>query len=221
MEEYKIYRVGNYIKIVNIHNYEIFNGAAKEVFVDSSNVGKAEYRFFNVKNWKETKSLKLDQIKKQDGTAYTLAEWESFYMDNSVTFGGGSGGTSVLHITSNTTLQNIAGELVFMQTMSDGTVVYLNPDKTSYLGNTSLLLPYSNSLIEFEVTMSLSANSDAVYDITPAGSEIRDYQVFDLSNPSQDISGQVSGVVSNLHQLRLHTTIAIPQLQIKGTRTKV
>lgn len=84
MEEYKIYRVGNYIKIVNIHNYEIFNGAAKEVFVDSSNVGKAEYRFFNVKNWKETKSLKLNQIKKQDGTAYTLAEWESFYTDNTV-----------------------------------------------------------------------------------------------------------------------------------------
>ena len=114
-----------------------------------------------------------------------------------------------------------AGVFVTKNIYSDSSITYTLQDGTTYLGNTSLLLPYSNSLIEFEVIMSLSANSDAVYDITPAGSEIRDYQVFDLSNPSQDISGQVSGVVSNLHQLRLHTTIAIPQLQIKGTRTKV
>ena len=109
-------------------------------------------------------------------------------------------------------------EIIFTTAVSSG-----GGDSTAIIDKLEELITVvdSNSLIEFEVNMSLPANSDSVYDITPAGSEIRDYQVFDLANPSQDISGQVSGVVANLHQLRLYTTIAIPQFQIKGRRTKV
>lgn len=161
MEEYKIYRVGNYFRIENVHTKEIFNGASKEVFVDASNTGKSEYRFFNVKNWKEIKSLKLNQIKKQDGTTYTLGEWESFYTDNTVTFGGTIGGTSILHITSNVTLQTPTGELVFMQTLSDGTIEYNNPDGTPYVGNTAMLLPYNWNPSPIVTTLAINDTVDS------------------------------------------------------------
>ena len=185
MEEYKIYGEGNYIIIQSISSGEMFHGTKKKTEVDPNNRGNYVYRFFNVRDWSEKRSLKLSQIKKKDGSAYTLEEWKSFYTQNTGNYGGGSS------TSSDTLLTEIRDAIL------------------------------ANSLIEFDVTMPIPANSDVIYDITPVGSEIRDYQIFDLSNPSQDISGQVSGVVSNLHQLRLHTTIAIPQLQIKGTRTKV
>lgn len=169
MEEYKIYRVGNYIKIVNIHNYEIFNGAAKEVFVDSSNVVKAEYRFFNVKNWKETKSLKLNQIKKQDGTAYTLAEWESFYTDNTGT------------------------DAQLAETLSSG------------------------SLVEFDTTLIIPALTDEDFNITPTGTEIRDYQIFETSNPSQDITSSISSLGTLPNQIRIFSALDIT-IKISGTR---
>ena len=49
MENYKIYRQENYIKISGKQDWY---GLVKDVFVDKSNVKKAEYRFFNVKDWK-------------------------------------------------------------------------------------------------------------------------------------------------------------------------
>ena len=77
----------------------------------------------------------------------------------------------------------------------------------------------ANSLIEFDVTMPIPANSDVIYDITPVGSEIRDYQIFEVGS-QQDITGQVSNLVVGTNQIRIFTIIAL-NINIVGTRTKV
>ena len=77
----------------------------------------------------------------------------------------------------------------------------------------------ANSLIEFDVTMPIPANSDVIYDITPVGSEIRDYQIFEVGS-QQDITGQVSTLIAGTNKIRIFTVIAL-NINIVGTRTKV
>lgn len=77
----------------------------------------------------------------------------------------------------------------------------------------------NNALIEFDKEMTLGANTDDFFEITPAGSEIRDYQILETSS-NQDVTSDVSGPGDAPHKLRLLTTIAIT-IRIIGTRTKV
>lgn len=48
-------------------------------------------------------------------------------------------------VTSTTLLQTPTGEMVFMQTVSDGTTKYLNADGTAYTGDVALLLPFAGN----------------------------------------------------------------------------
>lgn len=88
MINYKIYKVGNYIKVVNNNTKEIFNGLCKNVFIDSNNTGKNIYDISGIKNLEE-KYLKLDNILKEDETPYTKEEWETFYTENTGNFNSG------------------------------------------------------------------------------------------------------------------------------------
>lgn len=83
MENYKIYRQENYIKISGKQDWY---GLVKDVFVDKSNVKKAEYRFFNVKDWKSNIALSIGQIQKEDGSFYTEQEFDTFYRENTGNF---------------------------------------------------------------------------------------------------------------------------------------
>ena len=75
--------------------------------------------------------------------------------------------------------------------------------------------------IEFDYNnLLIPENSDDEYNITPEGSEIRDYQIFLSSDPSQDLTSQSSIVEGEPHKLRIFTTLEIT-VNIKGTRTKV
>ena len=89
--DYKIYTIGNYIHIEDATTGEIFSGTKKAVEIDPNNTGRAEYKFYNVKDWSSTNSLKLEQIKKEDGSDYTLAEWKTFYTENTANFNSGGG----------------------------------------------------------------------------------------------------------------------------------
>ena len=86
---YKIYRESNYIRVIDITTKELYNGAVKEVFVDKSNVQKNEYTLFNVKHFHETAVLAIGKILKEDGSAYSVSEWETFYTENTGNFNGG------------------------------------------------------------------------------------------------------------------------------------
>lgn len=91
---YKIYSIGNYLRIQNVESGEIYNGLLKEVFVDKNNLNNNLYKIQNVKDWSERTALNLNQIKKEDGSDYTLSEWETFYSENTGNFN--SGGSSSL-----------------------------------------------------------------------------------------------------------------------------
>ena len=59
MKQYKIYTKGNYIVIVDTQLDEYFYGIRKEVHIDKSNVNKATYKAFNVKDFNDTTVLSV------------------------------------------------------------------------------------------------------------------------------------------------------------------
>ena len=79
MKQYKIYTKGNYIVIVDVQKNEYFYGIRKEVHIDKSNVNKAVYRAFNVKDFSSSIILAIPNILKEDGTPYSEAEFDTFY----------------------------------------------------------------------------------------------------------------------------------------------
>ena len=101
MKQYKIYTKGNYIVIVDVQKNEYFYGIRKEVHIDKSNVNKAVYRAFNVKDFSSSIILAVPNILKENGTPYSEAEFDTFYQENTGNFnGGGSAPTQgVIEIT--------------------------------------------------------------------------------------------------------------------------
>ena len=85
MKQYKIYTKGNYIVIVDVQKNEYFYGIRKEVHIDKSNVNKAVYRAFNVKDFSSSIILAIPNILKEDGTPYSEAEFDTFYQGNTGT----------------------------------------------------------------------------------------------------------------------------------------
>ena len=81
---YKIYRKGDYLVINTTVRNEFFYGHIREVFIDKSNVDKNIYRFFNVKDFDENLSIKLEYIQKENGASYSQYEWETFYTELSL-----------------------------------------------------------------------------------------------------------------------------------------
>jgi hypothetical protein len=82
MSNYKIYRKHNYITVVNVNTLETFYGHIGNVMVDKSNTDRGAYRFFNIKDFKDGTGLKIEQLLKEDGNAYTIAEFDTFYTEN-------------------------------------------------------------------------------------------------------------------------------------------
>ena len=86
MKQYKIYTKGNYIVIVDVQRNEYFYGIRKEVHIDKSNVNKAIYKAFNVKDFSSSIILAVPNILKEDGTPYSEAEFDTFYQENTGNF---------------------------------------------------------------------------------------------------------------------------------------
>jgi archaellum component FlaC len=122
---YKIYAIGNYLRIENIATGEIYNGLSKEVFVDKNNLNNNLYKIQNVKDWGARTALNLSQIKKEDGSDYTLSEWETFYTEN-------TGGTT-------------SDDQVTIITQLDEVIAALNTNSTN---EQALLISIDNKLEE-------------------------------------------------------------------------
>ena len=101
MKQYKIYTKGNYIVIVDVQKDEYFYGIRKEVHIDKSNVNKAIYKAFNVKDFSSSIILAVPNILKEDGTPYSEAEFDTFYQENTGNFNGGGSAPTVLSVTGN------------------------------------------------------------------------------------------------------------------------
>lgn len=99
MTRFKFYRKDNYIVAVNELTQETQYGFVKEVRVDKSNLNKASYRIFNVKDFDDKNSLVIDQLLKEDGTPYTQTEFETFYTQNTGNFNGGGSAPGVQSVT--------------------------------------------------------------------------------------------------------------------------
>lgn len=89
MDKFKFFRKDNYIVLVNDLTQVTQYGLVKEVMVDKSNANKASYRIFGVKDFSDKNSLVIDQLLKEDGSAYTAVEFETFYTQNTGNFNGG------------------------------------------------------------------------------------------------------------------------------------
>ncbi len=79
MENFKVYKKGEYVVLVNIKKNEYFYGKAKEVFFDKDNTNITSYKVFNVKDLKEDTVLSIGKIFRENNTAYTELEFEEFY----------------------------------------------------------------------------------------------------------------------------------------------
>ena len=98
MNTYKIYAKNNYIVVVDNTREEYYYGKVNEVFIDKNNLNNTSYRIFNVRDLEAGLLLNLTQIKKEDGSAYSEAEFDAFY-------------TSLLFTTTTSAGQN--GEKVY------------------------------------------------------------------------------------------------------------
>ncbi len=136
---YKIYREGNYIRIIDTLKGELFNGIIKDVFVDKSNVLKDNYRIFNIKDFNDKIVLSISDILKQDGTPYTVAEWETFYTTNTGNFNGGgtapAGAYEELINKTNAVLGNEASVTKYPSVKGFVDWVTLNVQGAPYLGS--------------------------------------------------------------------------------------
>ena len=114
MKQYKIYAKGNYIVVVDVLKNEYFYGIKKEVFVDKSNVNKNTYKIFNVKDFKKDTVITIPNILKEDGTAYSEAEFDTFYQENTGSSNGGGtvgSATEAKQDAGNDSLTNINGKI--------------------------------------------------------------------------------------------------------------
>lgn len=166
---YKIYRKGSILKIEDIDKPELFNGLAKNIFIDKNNVFRKNYRVFNMQDFSFKNILQIGKLYKEDGTLYTEAEFDIFIETNTGT------------------------DAQLAETISSG------------------------SLVEFDTTLIIPALTDEDFNITPTGTEIRDYQIFETSNPSQDITSSVSSLGALPNQIRIFSALAIT-IKIIGTR---
>ena len=99
MDNYKFYRKDNYILLSNDSTKETFYGFVKEVLVDKSNLNKAHYRFFNIKDWNSDTPLLITQLLEEDGSPYTQIDFEEFYRQNTGNFNGGGSAPGVQSVT--------------------------------------------------------------------------------------------------------------------------
>lgn len=99
MIQYKIYRKDNYIFVVNNSTQETQYGFVKEVFIDKSNINTPNYRLFNVRDFDDKLVLNINQILKEDGSAYTTSEFDDFRNKNTGNFNSGGNSQGVQSVT--------------------------------------------------------------------------------------------------------------------------
>ena len=86
---YKIYRKDNYLHIVPTSGGNLFQGVIKKVIIVPVRNRKRKFTFKNVERWDPLFEINVNQILDENGDAYSLSEWESFYKANTGNFNEG------------------------------------------------------------------------------------------------------------------------------------
>lgn len=95
----KIYISNNYFIIEDDNGLE-YEGHAKDVLVRRENATSDNFSFTGVNGWEINNRVALADITKQDGNAYTLSEFQSFYKEGTgKSSGGGSGDGTARNVT--------------------------------------------------------------------------------------------------------------------------
>lgn len=134
MKQYKIYTKGNYIVVVDVLKNEYFYGTKKEVFVDKSNVNKNTYKIFNVKHFNNETVLQIPNILKEDGSAYSELEFDTFYQENTGNFnGGGIAPTGdYIPLTGTEIDKPVTGNILFQRLEEDDASILIWKDGSEY-----------------------------------------------------------------------------------------
>lgn len=201
MTRFKFYRKDNYIVVVNELTQETQYGFVKEVRVDKSNLDKASYRIFNVKDFDDKNSLVIDQLLKEDGTPYTQTEFETFYTQNTGNFNGGGSAPGVQSVTGsgvdNTDPQNpiITGlsQESSIQDLMDNDVKTGSIDS----GNTTMqLFSGDNTSRTFGVNISDGGSEAGGISITKStfsAFAAGGYNHFDIGSTNIALVGEITG----------------------------
>lgn len=72
----------NYLYVEKYSPREVFTSLAKNIEINVDNSGSPVYRIYGLRDWESNNSIHLSQILKEDGTNYSLNEWETFYTTN-------------------------------------------------------------------------------------------------------------------------------------------
>lgn len=136
---YKIYREGNYIRVVDVLTNELFNGAVKDVFIDKSNVQKNEYTISKIKDFDETNTLSIGKILKSDDTAYSISEWETFYTENTGNFNGGGAAPETLENKVNIYTVDGTGEKYYTADYINETTTQIEQDIQAQLVDSTII----------------------------------------------------------------------------------
>lgn len=108
--KYQISKAGNYLKVTNIDRKEDFYGLLKDVFIDKNNLGKGNYKIYNVLDLENGTLLEIGELYKLDNTLYTINEFDTFYteMSESLSVNLPTGAsTSTNQVLANTKLDSI------------------------------------------------------------------------------------------------------------------
>ena len=89
MKKYRIFRIENYLYLVDNETNKLFSGHVKSVEVEPNNLGRAIYRIKGLRDWNHQTPLDIRQILDESGTPYTTGGWETFYTENTGNFNGG------------------------------------------------------------------------------------------------------------------------------------
>ena len=90
---FKVFTKGNYFYIVDNATNREYNAFAKDVMVTRGTTSQDDFFIENVNNWSESNPLDIAEIQDENGDAYSLSNFITFYENNT---GFSSAGSSAL-----------------------------------------------------------------------------------------------------------------------------
>ena len=105
---YKIYVKGNYLYVKD-SNSKQFSGSSKNIDIREDDNDGSTYRISGLMGFDSNRVIFLEQVEKENGTPYSLAEWETFYTQNTGNFNGGGTAPTTDTVVNNS---NVTGATV-------------------------------------------------------------------------------------------------------------
>ena len=98
---FKIFTKGNYFYIVDNATNREYNAFAKDVLITRGATSQDDFFIGNVANWSESNHLDILEIQDENGDAYVLSDFITFYENNTgFSSGGSSSSTTNVGITT-------------------------------------------------------------------------------------------------------------------------